>query len=101
MIDDLREPAGVVTVSGDAKDHKVTCQLTLSTNDYNEIKACLPPKYFDKVETRREIAIMQEVMRHEGNDMIQKIDNTIKDWETSKQESIKTDQSRYKLRYRY
>lgn len=86
--------------SSDPRDHKVTCNLTVSTNDYEEIKSILPVKYFDQLETRRELAIMQEVMKSPGRSVIEKVDNTLDRWSHEKQTTVRGD-VRYKLKYRY
>ena len=86
--------------SSDPRDHKVTCNLTVSTNDYEEIKSILPVKYFDQLETRRELAIMQEVMRSPGRSVIEKVDNTLDRWSHEKQTTVRGN-VRYKLKYRY
>ena len=84
----------------DPKDHKVTCSLTVSANDYEDIKSKLPVQYFDQLETKREIAIMHEVWDSPGNNIYQKIDNTLERWSGEKQNLIR-DEVRYKLKYRY
>ncbi len=84
------------TLNPDPKDHKVTCSITISANDYDKVKAVLPAKEFDNLEIKREIAVMHEVIKHPGNTMIEKVDNTIEDWSKGQ---VLCD--RYKLKYRY
>ena len=86
--------------SSDPRDHKVTCNLTVSTNDYEKIKAVLPVEYFDQLETKRELAIMREVMTSPGRGIIEKVDNTLDRWSHEKQTTVRGD-VRYKLKYRY
>ena len=87
-------------VPNDPKDHKVTCNLTVSANDYEAIKAALPVQYFDQLETKRELAIMHEVMASPGNNLYQKIDNALARWGNEKQNLVRGE-VRYKLKYRY
>jgi hypothetical protein len=85
------------TLNPDPKDHKVTCSsITISANDYDKVKAVLPAKEFDNLEIKRELAVMHEVIKHPGNTMIEKVDNTIEDWSKGQ---VLCD--RYKLKYRY
>lgn len=87
-------------MANDPKDHKVTCNLTVSANDYEKIKEALPVEYFDQLETKRELAIMHEVMKAPGYNLDQKIDNTIERWSNEKQ-SLVRGEVRYKLKYKY
>ena len=93
---------GCYTLAGqqDPKDHKVTVNLTMSANDYNTVKSVLPTKYFDELETRREINIMNEVMKMPGKSITEKADYAIAMWSNQKQETVRTN-VRYKLKYRY
>ena len=89
-----------------AKDHMVQCTINVSANDYDKIKEKLSSlengnKYFDELETKREIATMREVLKMPGRSMIEKIDNAINTWDNEKQITRRTDNNRYKLKYRY
>lgn len=85
----------------DPNDHKVTCNITLSANDYEAVKAALPQKYFDELETRRELEIMRQVRQMPGYSMLDKVDNAIQHWSHERQSTVRTDNNRYKLKYRY
>ena len=89
------------TVESDPQDHKVTCNITLSANDYDAVKAALPAEYFDQLETKRELEIMHEVRQMPGSSMLAKIDNAIEYWSHERQSTVRTDNNRYKLKYRY
>ena len=85
--------------SGDPKDHQVGISLNVSANDYNTLKENLPAELLDKIELRREIAVMQEVMKTEGYGMICKIDNYIDKCSSEKNKKL-VKIERYKLKYR-
>lgn len=84
----------------DPKDHMVQCSITVSANDYESIKAALPTKYFDELETKRELAIMHEVRNMPGYSMLDKADNAIRAWSHEKQTTVRGN-VRYQLKYRY
>lgn len=83
-----------------SKNHKVECTLTVSANDYSSLKQILPPKYFDQLETKREIAIMKDVLAMPGYSISEKADNAIEAWSHEKQRTVRGN-VRYKLKYRY
>ena len=85
--------------AGDPRDHSVGIYLNVSANDYNNLKATVPAEMLDKIELRREIAVMHEVMASDGNNMIDKIDNTLARWSTDKNKKL-IKLERYKLKYR-
>lgn len=85
--------------AGDPKDHSVGIYLNVSANDYNSLKATIPAEMLDKIELRREIAVMHEVMASDGYGMIDKIDNTIARWSSEKNKKL-IKLERYKLKYR-
>ena len=58
-------------------------------------------KYFDELETKREIATMKEVLKMPGRSMIEKVNNAINAWDDEKQITRRTDNNRYKLKYKY
>jgi len=87
--------------SSDPKDHKVACTITLSANDYDAVKAALPAQYFDELETRRELEIMHQVRQMPGYSMLDKVDNAIEHWSHERQSLVRTENNRYKLKYRY
>lgn len=84
----------------DPKDHKVSVNLTVSSNDYEMLREKLPLKMFDELETKRELTIMHEVMKSPGQTMLDKVDNTVYAWEREKQTTVRG-ATRYKLKYRY
>ena len=89
----------VANEAGDPKDHSVGIYLNVSANDYNNLKATISPEVLDKIELRREIAVMHEVMASDGYSMIDKIDNTIDKWANEKNKKL-IKLERYKLKYR-
>ena len=91
----------LVTCESDARDHNVTVQVSLSSNDYATLAAALPEKVHRELETKREIAIMHEVLQHDGGSIIEKIDNTIEDWESESHASIEIVPGLYKLQHRH
>ena len=88
-------------VNGDARNHNVKVSITLNPNDYEAISAVLPAKVHADLETRRELAVMHEVLKHEGKTMIDKIDNTIEEWESETTFEVQPSTDYYKLLYRY
>ena len=85
--------------SHDPKDHAVNITLNVSANDYSTLKGSLSPDMLDKIELRRELAVMHEVANAEGGNIYQRIDNTIDKWsKESNKKLIKLE--RYKLKYR-
>ena len=89
-----------------SKDHMVQCTINVSANDYDKIKEKLSSiengnKYFDELETKREIATMKEVLKMPGRSMIEKVNNAINAWDDEKQITRRTDNNRYKLKYKY
>ena len=90
----------------DPKDHMVQCTINVSANDYDKIKSSLShleggDKYFDELETKRELAIMHEVRKQPGFSILDQVDNTIWEWEHEKQVTRRGDNNRYKLKYKY
>jgi hypothetical protein len=78
--------------------HVVTFNVEVGDKDFQEIKGKIPNKLYDTLETRRELQIMREVMSHEGDNILQKIDSTIEDWGTGNGKKINN--KRYKLKHR-
>ena len=78
--------------------HKINFTMEVNDKHYNSIKEKLPRELYDEIETRRELSIMHEVMSAKGYDIKEKIDNTLKSWEN---DTNVTDNTRYKLKYRY
>ena len=85
--------------SSNARNHNVTVRISLNANDYETLALALPAKVHTELETKREIAIMHEVLQHEGESMIEKIDNTIDDWEAEAR--CETTPGYYKLQHRH
>lgn len=75
--------------------HKINFTMEVNDEHYDSIKENLPRALYDEIETRRELTIMHEVMSAKGDDIYEKIGNTLKSWENE------TDNTRYKLKYRY
>ena len=77
---------------------KHNVQFTIPVNDesFHEIKDKIPRKFYEEIETRRELAIMRDVMSSKGNNILEKVDNTLKSWNEEK-----TTSKRYKLKYKY
>ena len=77
--------------------HKINFTMEVNDKHYDSIKN-LPRELYDEIETRRELSIMHEVMSAKGYDIKEKIDNTLKSWEN---DTNVTDNTRYRLKYRY
>lgn len=94
------QKASLDVTAKDPKDHLVQCNITVSANDYETIKATLPTKYFDELELKREIGIMNEVREMPGYTMLDKVDNAIEAWSHERQTTVRGN-VRYKLKYKY
>lgn len=78
--------------------HKINFTMEVNDKHYNSIKENLPRELYDEIETRRELSIMHDVMSAKGYSIDEKICNTLKSWEN---DTNVTDNTRYKLKYRY
>ena len=75
--------------------HKLNFTMEVGDETLHSIKENIPRKLYDEIETRRELAIMHEVMSAKGYDIDEKIHNTLKSWEKE------CDYDRYKFKYRH
>ena len=78
--------------------HTVNFSIEIGDQKWHEAKDKLPKGIYQERETRREIAIMQEVMNSKGKNIDEKIDNTLANWHNSKEVVY---QKRYRLKYKY
>ena len=79
--------------------HKVNFSIEIGDQQWHEAKDKLPKGIYQEIETRREITIMQEVMKSKGKTIDEKIDNTLANWYNNEEPQVVYE--RYKLRYKY
>lgn len=77
--------------------HKVNFSIEIGDQQWHEAKDKLPKGIYQEIETRREIAIMQEVLKSKGKTIDEKIDNTLAIWYNN----VEVVYQRYKLKYKY
>ena len=77
--------------------HVVKFEVEIGDQQWHECKDKLPKGVYQEMETRRELAIMNEVMHNDGRNLLEKIDNTIDSW---KNEKVEYNNNRYKLKHR-
>jgi hypothetical protein len=71
--------------------------MKVNDNQLELIKDKIPKDLYDELDMRKQLSIMNEVMKSEGNNIIEKFDNTIDRWYNVNNES----NVRYKLKYKY
>lgn len=76
--------------------HTIKFEIPVNDKDFQEIKGKIPNRLYWELETRRECAIMNEVMKSEGENIFEKINNTI-----LRNEKSNNNLRRYKLKYKY
>lgn len=91
--------------------HRINFSIPVGT-DYETALKDVPSKYKETVKTYKDIQTMREVMAHDGKNILEKIDNTLKDWEKERVVNevhdavansgavCATPTCRYKLKYR-
>ena len=81
--------------------HKLNFKMEVGDNQLQIIKDKLPRKLYDELETHRELAIMREVVSSKGNNIIEKIGNTLNRWDNEDNTQSICNNTRYKLIHRY
>ena len=79
--------------------HTVNFSIKIGDQLWHEAKDKLPDGIYQDIETKRELAIMHEIMNSEGKTLDEKIDNTLDKWYN--EEGQTTVYERYKLKYKY
>lgn len=80
--------------------HEIKFKIKVKDEDFQSLKGKIPNKLFDEMEMRRELAIMNEVREAKGNNILEKIGNTLDAWE-KENNTVKTNNMRYKLKYKH
>ena len=80
--------------------HRVDFSIEIGDQQWHESKDKLPKGIYQDIETHRELAIMHEVMKAEGNSLDEKLNNTAYAWSNDKSTPV-VKLERYKLRYKY
>ena len=80
--------------------HEIKFKIKVKDEDFQSLKGKIPNKLFDEMEMRRELAIMNEVRKAKGNNILEKIGNTLDAWE-KENNTVKINSMRYKLKYKY
>jgi uncharacterized membrane-anchored protein YjiN (DUF445 family) len=81
--------------------HKLKFTMEVGDNQLQIIKDKLPRKLYDELETQRELAIMREVVSSKGDNIIEKIGNTLNRWDNEDNTQSLYNNTRYKLIHRY
>lgn len=81
--------------------HKLNFTMEVNDNELQIVKDKLPKKLYDNLEMRRELTIMHEVMSSKGNDIYEKIGNTLERWDNENKTQPICSDTRYKLIHRY
>lgn len=77
--------------------HVLNFTMKVNDNQLELIKDKIPKNLYDELDMRKQLSIMNEVMKSKGNNIIEKFDNTIDRWYNVNNES----NVRYKLKYKY
>ena len=77
--------------------HVLNFTMKVNDNQLELIKDKIPKDLYDELDMRKQLSIMNEVMKSKGNNIIEKFDNTIDRWYNINNES----NVRYKLKYKY
>lgn len=77
--------------------HVLNFTMKVNDNQLELIKDKIPKDLYDELDMRKQLSIMNEVMKSKGNNIIEKFDNTIDRWYNVNNES----NVRYKLKYKY
>jgi len=83
--------------------HVVNFSMEIGDDKWHECKDKLPRGVYNEIETRRELAIMHEVLKADGFSIDEKLTNTAAEWILEKNSNKKpvVVVERYKLRYKY
>ena len=88
----------------EAEAPRVEFSIPVKMGDYDKFMESIPDGYKKTVDTYRSLAIMHEVPARDGKTILEKINNTLNDWEQSDVyngvEPTKGEIARYKLKYR-
>ena len=72
----------------------ITFTMPVTDEEYENAIPNIPGKFFKKFETYRQLSIIHEIMKAEGNSFYEKACNCVKDW------SANDKTIRYKIKHR-
>lgn len=59
----------------------ITFTMPVTDKEYEEALPCIPRKFYDKFETYRQLSIIREIMKGNGNNFYEKARNCAVEWQ--------------------